>query len=279
MSNKFFLIFFLASGFSSFALSQDITSGSCPQQNQKFLEVAKDYNSCNSITGSNPQACTRFCESADRMLRDGGFPGGSSTNSCSPEQIRQLQAEARAQGINQGKQEGRNEVIRDLSVREDFISLDFYGINEEDCATRAKSNSQNLRLEAIRRCNDKAIAIKNCTVQNEVVNGSFGRPPLFEALGNFNREDNRSTEEECRTTALAIATQTALRNCLTATGNSCTIIPTETNVTHRLQAPSGPRLGRRDKRICDARVVAEAPKDLTYKCNLRISARNQISPN
>jgi hypothetical protein len=275
MRPNFIFALVFVSGFASSSFAQDATSRSCYQQNEKFIQVARDYNSCNSITGSDPRACGRFCEDTDRMLRGGASSGGS----CSPEQMRRLQAEARAQGINQGRQEGRNEVIRDLSVREDFISADFYGINEDDCGKRARANSQNLRLEAIRRCNDKAVAIKNCFVQNEVVNGSLSRPPLFEARNTFERQDNRSTEEECRSSSLAEATQLALRNCLTATGSTCTITPSETSITHRIQEPSGPRLGRRDKRICDARVVAEAPKDLTYKCNMRISARNQVSSN
>jgi hypothetical protein len=275
MKSKFFLAIVLSCGFASSSFAQDGSSRSCPQQNEKFIQVAKDYSSCNSITGPDPQACARFCEDTDRMLRGGASSGGS----CSPEQIGRLQAEARAQGINQGRQEGRNEVIRDLSVREDFVSADFYGINEDDCGRRVRANSQVLRLEAVRRCNDKAVTIKNCFVQNEVINGSFSRPPLFEGRNTFERQDNRSTEEECKSSSLAEATQLALRNCLTATGSTCTIIPSETSVTHRIQEPWGPRLGRRNKRICDARVVAEAPKDLTYKCNMRISARNQVSSN
>ena len=276
MKTKWMMLFVLTSGIATGALAQDSNSArTCSSQNSKFLQVARDYSNCNSITGSDQQACSRFCEDSDRMLRESTGPVGGS---CSADQIQRYQAEARMQGVQQGRQEGRNEVIRDLSVREDFVSSDFYGINEVDCHQRASANSQRLRIEAIHRCNSKAVSIKNCYVESETTKGTFGRPPLFEARANFKRDDNKSTQEECQNSVIAQATQEALRNCLNATGSTCVINPAHTTLNHRIEKPSGPRFGRRDERICDARIVAEAPRDLSFKCNVRISARNQVSP-
>lgn len=253
------------------------TSRLCSQANSKFIEVAQNYNACNSIMGSDQQACNNFCDDAEKLV--GGGYQSPSQGQCSFDQIRRAEAEGREQGVRQGVQQGRDEVLRDLSVREDYVSQDYFGINENDCANRAAQATERLRMEAISRCNNKAASIKNCFIQNEKVTGTFGRPPKFEGTARFDKADNRSNQDECQRTALSQATSTALRKCLEATGTECSINNNETILTHRLQSPSGPRLGRRDSRICDAKVVAEAPRDLSYKCNIRISARNQAFAN
>ena len=132
-----------------------------------------------------------------------------------------------------------------------------------------------LRVQAIERCNDKAVSIKNCTVLGEKIVGSSARPPAFEGRSTFNKNDNRSTEQDCRKTSEADATSQALKSCQDATGSKCSVDSSKTIVTHRIQSPFGPRLGRRDDRICDAKVVVEAARDLGYKCSAKISVRNQ----
>lgn len=251
---------------------------SCSQSNLKFLEVARDYSSCNSITGSDSLACNRFCEAADKLLSS-GYPGGPSQPYCSPEEIRSIQQQARLDGAREGRQQGRDEVIRDLSVREEAVSQDFYGLNEDDCSRRASQSTEQLKIDVIRKCNSKASSIRNCYIQNEKITGSFGRPPKFEGKGHFKKDDNRSTQDECQKNVLADATTQAMSNCLNSTGQQCSILSAETILTHRVKSPSGPRFGRRDERICDATVFAEAPRDLTYKCNVKLSARNQVSAN
>jgi hypothetical protein len=247
----------------------------CPQSGAKFLELARDYNSCNSVVGADPGACQRFCDEADKLVNGGQVANGQ----CSSDQIRSIQASAIQQGRSEGIQQGRDEVLRDLSIKEDYISVDYYGINQDDCARRANMAVQGLRLEAIQRCNSKAASIKNCYISAEKVTGSDGRPPRFEGSAQFRREDNRSTQEECQKSALNDATQQALKKCMASTGSECVISASETILTHRLQAPGGLRMGRRDDRICDAKVIADAPRDLSYKCNMRVSARNQAFAN
>ena len=273
MKTKLNLVFMLVAGLSTSVFAN--SERACGQQNARFLEVVGNYQACNSVIGSDPSACNRFCADADKLINSGYGGGGS----CSMDQIREYENRARAQGQNEGRQQGRDEVLRDLSVREDYISPDYYGINEADCAQRASQSSQRLRMEAVARCNNKAQSIRNCFIRDEKVTGTFGRPPKFEGAASFKKEDNRSNEEECRRTALAEATNEVLRACNEATGTQCSISERETILTHRLQQPSGPRLGRRDTRICDAKVFAEAPRDLAYKCNVRISARNQAFNN
>lgn len=252
------------------------SSRMCSQSHVKFLELARDYNNCNSVVGSSSESCNSFCDAADELTTRGRT---TNAGSCSVEQIRDIQERARQDGQSLGRQQGREEVLKDLSIKEEFVSKDFFGINEDDCSRRVVQSSQPLRVEAIRRCNSKAESIRNCFIRSEQVSGSFGRPPKFAGNHTFKKDDNRSTQDECQRTALAEATSFALRQCSDATGSTCSIINSETILTHRIQQPSGPRLGRRDSRICDAKVYAEAPRDLAYKCNIRISARNQAFAN
>ncbi|MDO9181156.1 MAG: hypothetical protein Q7U04_02045 [Bacteriovorax sp.] len=275
MKNNFKILVLLTSGLMSSAFAD--TASLCSQSHTSFLEVAREYSACNSIVGSDQAACNKFCEDADKLNGSGVILPAQQY--CSPDQINSIEKRARMEGIDQGRRQGRDEVIRDLSVKEDFISADYYGINESDCSNRVSQATQNLRIEAIRRCNEKATSIRNCYIQSEKNTGSFGRPPKFEGVGNFRRDDNRSNQDECQKAALAQATSMALKSCMDATGNECSVNTAETLLNHRLQAPSGPRFGRRDDRICDAKVVVEASKDLAYKCNAKISARNQVSAN
>jgi hypothetical protein len=277
MKHKIKLIVLLTTGIMSGAFAD--TSRSCPQPSTKFLELAKDYSACNSVVGSDENACNRFCEESEKLLSNGNMTSGPVQQICSADQIRSAQAQARQDGMNQGMQQGRDEVLRDLSVKEDFVSVDYYGENEADCARRVNQSSQGLRVEAVKRCNARAASIRNCFIKEEKVIGAFGRPPKFTGEANFKREDNRSTQEECQSTALTQASAQAAEKCRTSTGETCSIIPQETILTHRLQAPGGLRMGRRDSRVCDAKVVFEAPAGLNFKCNMRISARNQAFAN
>lgn len=275
MKSNFKILVLLTAGIMSNAFAD--TASQCGQAHSSFLEVAREYQACNSALGSDPAACNKFCDDATKISSSGQLPPAQQY--CSPEQTRQIEQNARNQGVTQGRQQGRDEVLRDLQAREDFISADYYGTNDADCAQRVSQATQGLRIQAIQRCNDKAVSIKNCYILNEKVVGSVGRPPLFTGNANFRREDNRSTEDECRKTAESQATAQAMQQCQAATGSQCSVDPSQTLVTHRTQAPGGLRMGRRDDRICDAKIVVEAAKDLGYKCNARISARNQAFSN
>ncbi len=250
------------------------TQALCGQADLSFKELAQKYRTCNDLVSSSQESCDNFCYDASKLLGSSNQGG-----SCSADEITRIQQDARSQGIKQGVQMGRDEVLRDLSVKEDYVSRDYYGINEADCASRASQASQNLRLDAINRCNSKAISIKNCYVQSEKVVGAFSQAPKFTENGYFKRDDNRSSEQECRDFALSDATKKALSQCNEVTGTSCSINETLTIINHKVEKVSGPRFGRRDQRICDARVTAEASPDLGYKCNIRISARNQAFAN
>lgn len=275
MKCNFKFLVLLSAGIMTNAFADTATT--CPQGNSAFLQVAQAYTACNSVVGADQAACNKFCEDSDKLL--GSSRPAPAEQYCSPEQIRTIQAQARNQGIIQGTQQGRDEVLRDLSAREDFISAEYFGINEDDCARRVSQATQNLRIEAIKRCNDKAVTIKNCVILNEKVSGSFGRPPKFEGNGSYQKDDRASNQEDCQKSALADATKIALQRCTEATGYVCTVNQAQTILTHRLQQPGGLRLGRRDQRICEARVSVEAAADLGYKCNAKISARNQAFAN
>lgn len=264
MSKKLLL---LTSILLTFSVSSIASSSSyCAQQDSSFLSLVREYQSCNSVVGSDSSACQSFCSSADLLLGRSMNPVGAG---CSSDQLKAAESN--------GRQQGRNDIIRDLSAKEDYVSADFYGINEADCGQRVAQATQKLRLEAINKCNSKAQTIKNCFIRDQKVIGQFARPPKFEGASKFEKDDNKSTEEECKKTALANAQKAALNACSTATGAQCTVLEGETILTHREEKPWGPRLGRRDQRICQAKIFVEAPKDLTYKCNMRISARNQYS--
>ena len=275
MKSNFRILVLLTAGFMSSAFAD--TASQCGQSNASFIGLVQEYQACNSITGSDLAACSRFCADASKIGGSGYLPPAEQY--CSQDQIRKIEISARSQGETEGRQQGRNEVLKDLQAREDFVSDDYYGANEDDCGRRVSQATQGLRIEAIKKCNDKAVTIKNCSIQSEKVIGSIGRPPVFEANGNFRKEDNRSSESECKQTAEARANAEVLKKCQESTGSQCSIISSKSIVTYRVQSPSGPRFGRRDDRICDARGFAEAAKDLGYKCSAKISVRNQAFSN
>lgn len=271
MKSNFKILVLLTASFMSSAFAD--TASQCGQSNASFVELVREYQACNSITAPDSVSCNRFCVEAKGIGSSGvTLPA---EQYCSQDQIRKIEISARSQGETQGRQQGRNEVLRDLQAKEDFISSNFYGINSDDCGQRALQATQELRVQAIERCNDKAVSIKNCTVLGEKIVGSSARPPAFEGSSTFNKNDNRSTEQDCRKTSEADATSQALKSCQDATGSKCSVDSSKTIVTHRIQSPFGPRLGRRDDRICDAKVVVEAARDLGYKCSAKISVRNQ----
>lgn len=271
MKINFNVLVLLTAGVMSSAFAD--TASQCGQSNTSFLELAREYQACNSVMGPDAAACNRFCSDASKI-------GGSgiilpAEQYCSQDQIRKIEISARSQGETEGRQQGRNEVLRDLQAREDFISSDYFGINQDDCGQRVTQATQYLRVQAIQRCNDKAVSIKNCEVSSEKIVGSSARPPLFEGKANFNKNDNKSSEVECRKTAEAEAISDALKKCQEATGSKCSVDSSKSIITHRIEAPRGLRFGRRDDRICDAKVVVEAARDLGYKCSAKISVRNQ----
>ncbi len=274
MKANFKILVLLTAGFMSNAFAD--TASQCGQSNASFLGLVQEYQACNSITGSDLASCNRFCADASKLAGSGYLQPAEQY--CSQEQIRKIEIISREQGQADGRQQGRNEVLRDLQAKEDFISSDYYGTNSDDCSQRVSQATQNLRIQAIQKCNDKAVSIKNCAVLGEKVVGSIARPPLFEGNSNFRKDDNKSTESECRQTSEAQATSEALKKCQDATGSQCSVIPSKSIVTYRIQSPSGPRFGRRDDRVCDARIFAEAARDLGYKCNAKISVRNQAFP-
>lgn len=275
MKNNFKILVLLTAGLMSNAFAD--TGSQCGQANASFLDLAREYQACNSVMGSDSASCNRFCSDANIIGSSGVVLPAQQY--CSPEQVRQIDLNARGQGEAQGRQQGREEVLRDLQAREDFISSDYFGINADDCGQRVSQATQNLRIHAIQRCNDKAVSIKNCYVQNEKIVGSVARPPSFEGNANFKKDDNKSTEQECRKTSEADARSEALRKCQEATGSQCSVDSSKTIITYRIQAPGGLRFGRRDDRICDAKVIVEAARDLGYKCSAKISVRNQAFAN
>lgn len=251
----------------------------CPQAADTYLRLGETLDKCTSVRASTgkEEACRNFCDEANKLI--GSTGGGGCTNQEVEGVRRAAIQEGYNQGLNRGLQDGRNEVLADLQVKVDGVSPDYYGTNLSTCGDRARLDSQRFKVESIQKCNGQARTIKNCYIAKEEITGSAGRPPKFTGEGNFKADDNRSSQDECQRKSLAQATQTALERCRIATGSECTINAPETIVTHNIKEPGGLRMGRRDQRICDAKVVAEAPVDLAFKCNLRISARNQAFAN
>lgn len=246
------LIALFSLAFTSFALANP--SNHCPQQSQAFEALQRNYNSC--LYGGNN--CDSFCSQSSPLL------GGSSTGNVG----------CTNSDLENARNQGRQEVLRDLSVTQTLVSANFYGINADDCKQRLLTNVQPLIIDAQNRCNNQARTIRNCRVVGEPrVIGSFGRPAKIEGRGNVELRASSSSEASCRDAAVQRAQADALANCQRAVGSTCTISNDRPVVSYRVDRnPFGG-----DKRKCGATVTADASADITYTCKAEITARNQAS--
>ncbi|MEK7355682.1 MAG: hypothetical protein AAB250_04495 [Bdellovibrionota bacterium] len=223
---------------------------------QAPLDALKtDIGSCNF---GDQTACDIVCE----KLAPRALPG-TSLPSCS------------SADIQVARQEGRQEVLRDLSVtaiRQDFA----YGIDEADCTSRVRLGVNSLRERAIQECNNKATSIHNCQVVGEArINTSAATIPRIKGNGELELKKKTSDEPTCRAGALERAKNEALNNCKIKVGYDCTLSPDSTAiVTHKIEnAILG--IGS-DKRRCKAEIVAIPPANVRVQCTAEIKAINTV---
>jgi hypothetical protein len=217
-------------------------------------QLKTDIGSCNF---GDQAACDSVCT----KLAPSSLPG--SVPSCS------------TADLQVARQQGREEVLRDLSVtavRQDFA----YGIDEADCTARVKLGVETLRNRVIQECNNKATSIRNCRVIGDArINTAAATIPRVKGEGAIELKLKSSDEPTCRANALERAKQDALNACKQRVGYDCSLAEDSTAiVTHKIdKAILG--IGS-DKRKCRAEIVAIPPSNVRVQCTAEIKAINTV---
>ncbi|UXR63951.1 hypothetical protein EZJ49_12835 [Bdellovibrio bacteriovorus] len=150
------------------------------------------------------------------------------------------------------------------------------GIDQNDCVEQARYRASRISSAVLSRCDSDAREFYRC----EIVAQRIVQYPTYissvSGFGDYN--ENKTTEEACRSSAIHEAERDALSDCSEKYGVSCQITSRGTVTSHRAYERRryfimGPKELRHE---CKANAAAEPASQYRYQCAVEVVAKARL---